>query len=566
MTHFRNVGVIPLGFVIAAMMMRSAADVRAQEQSIRQRTDQLVQPYLENDIIVGVTIGVLRDGKQEVFGYGRMSRDDRRVPDGNTIYELGSATKVMTGILLADAVVQDRVKLNQPAGELLPAGVKIPAHADRAITLQDLSTHVSGLPRIPDNMKFGDPGNPYSDYLEKDLYSFLNNYELAQAPGTKSEYSNLGQGLLGHLLSLQAKSTYEDLLRNRITVPLKMSSTTITLDKESQTRLAPGHTADGKPTANWDMQVLAGAGGVRTTASDLLMFAAANLAPPKDKLGEAIEMAWTVHQKPLKTGDAPLGLGWQLALDGTRWHNGQTGGYHSMILVNRQFKTSVVLLTNTSTTEVDQLATDILRMISGATVVPRKFEKPINVPTEALQKFVGRYELAPGAMFTVEVKDDKLMIGLTGQSSYQVFPRSETEWFYKVVDATITFNVDKNGKCDSLVLFQNGIKQTAKRKQGPAEVAMKDEKIVEVPAEALKKFVGRFQLAPSAVFTVEVKEDKLMIGLTGQPSLQVFPRSETEWFYKEVDATITFNVDKKGKCDSLVLFQNGIKQTAKRKK
>ena len=465
MPHVRNVGVIPLGIVIAAMMLRSVVDVRAQEQSMRQRTDQLVQPYLDNDIVVGMTIGVLRDGKQEIFGYGRMSRDDRRVPDGDTIYELASATKVLTGILLADAVVQDRVKLNQPAGELLPAGVKMPANVDRAITLQDLATHVSGLPRIPDNMKFGNPGNPYADYLEKDLYSFLNNYKLAQAPGTKSEYSNLGQGLLGHLLSLQAKSTYEDLVRNRIAVPLKMSSTIITLDKESQSRLAPGHTGEGKPAANWDMQVLAGAGGVRTTVNDLLLFAAANLAPPKDKLGEAIEMAWTVHQKPLKTGDMPLGLGWQLALDGTRWHSGQTGGYHSMILVNRQFKTSVVLLTNTATTEVDQLATDILKMISGVTVIPRKFEKPINVPTEALQKFVGRYELAPGALFTVEVKDDKLMIGLTGQSSYQVFPRSETEWFYKVVDATITFNVDKNGKCDSLVLFQNGIKQTAKRKK-----------------------------------------------------------------------------------------------------
>ena len=111
------------------------------------------------------------------------------------------------------------------------------------------------------------------------------------------------------------------------------------------------------------------------------------------------------------------------------------------------------------------MAIDILRMISGAKVAPRKFEKAIDVPAEALQKFVGSYELAPGVLFTVKAMDGKLMIGLTGQPSYQVFPRSETVWFYKVVDATITFNVDKNGKCDSLVLFQNGIKQTAKRKK-----------------------------------------------------------------------------------------------------
>ena len=135
-----------------------------------------------------------------------------------------------------------------------------------------------------------------------------------------------------------------------------------------------------------------------------------------------------------------------------------------------------------------------------------------------------------------------------------------------MVDATITFNVDKNGKCNSLVLFQNGIKQTAKRKKDPAEALQNSDKAIDVPAEALQKFVGSYQLAPGVLFTVKATDGKLMIGLTGQPSHQVFARSERVWFYKVVDATITFNVDKNGKCNSLVLFQNGVKQTAKRKK
>jgi serine-type D-Ala-D-Ala carboxypeptidase/endopeptidase len=456
---------IAIGLLILIDFFGRRTAVGADDETLRLRTDRLVQPYLDSDVIVGMTIGVLREGKQEVFGYGRMSRDDRRVPDGDTIYEFGSATKVLTGILLADAVVKGRVKLDQPAGDLLPSGVKMPAKGARAITLQDLSTHVSGLPRIPDNMKFGDPKNPYADYREQDLYAFLKKHKLAQAPGTKSEYSNLGAGLLGHLLSLQAKSTYEDLVRSRVAVPLKMSNTKITIDKGSQSRFAPGHLGDGQPATNWDLPVLAGAGGVRTTVNDMLLFAAANLAPPKGKLGEAIEMAWTVHQKPINKGEASLGLGWHLTPDGTRWHNGQTGGYHSMILINRKTKSSVILLTNTATGEVDQLAIDILIMISGAKVAPREFAKATDVPAKALQKFVGSYELGPGILFTVEAMDGKLMIGMTGQPSYQVFARSETVWFYKVVDATITFNVDKNGKCDSLVLFQNGVKQTAKRKK-----------------------------------------------------------------------------------------------------
>lgn len=185
---------IAIGLLIFTDLSGQRTAVRAADETLRSHTDLLVQPYLDNDIIVGMTIGLLRAGKQNVFGYGRMSRDDRRVPDGDTIYEFGSATKVLTGILLADAVVQGRAKLDQPAGDLLPAGVKMPANGDRAITLQDLSTHVSGLPTIPDNMKFGNPNNPYADYLEKDLYAFLNNHKLVRAPGTKYEYSNLGQG------------------------------------------------------------------------------------------------------------------------------------------------------------------------------------------------------------------------------------------------------------------------------------------------------------------------------------------------------------------------------------
>jgi CubicO group peptidase (beta-lactamase class C family) len=136
----------------------------ADDESLRLRTDLLVQPSLDNSIVVGMTIGILRERKQEVFGYGRMGRDDSRVSDGDTIYELGSASKVFKGILLADAVVRSQVKLDQPAHELLPNGVKMPANRNRAITLQDLSTHVSGLPKISDNLKMKDPDNPYADY------------------------------------------------------------------------------------------------------------------------------------------------------------------------------------------------------------------------------------------------------------------------------------------------------------------------------------------------------------------------------------------------------------------
>ncbi len=434
------------------------------KESLQQRIDLLVQPYLESETVVGMTIGVLHQGQQEVFGYGRLSKNESRVPDGDTVYEIGSASKVFTGVLLADAVVRGYVKLDQRAGELLPSGVKMPIHGKRAITLQDLSTHVSGLPRLPDNIKMTNLDNPYADYSVEDMYAFLNSHKLSRAPGKKSEYSNFGQGLLGHLLAHERGVSYEELLRDQITKPLDLTSTTITLTDEQQSRLAPPHSGDGQPATNWDFPKLAGAGAIRSTTNDLLKFAAANLHLPEGEIGKAIELAWKIHQRPLAKGEVAMGLGWHIAHDGsTRWHNGQTGGYHSMLLINREIETSVVLLTNTGTGEVDLLAQDIMQMVAGANVQPRTFEKSIAVSPEVMQKYEGKYKLAPGFVFTVTVKDDKLLVGLTGQAMLQVYARSETEWFYKVVEASLTFNLDDSGKCDSLELFQNGIRQQANR-------------------------------------------------------------------------------------------------------
>jgi len=438
--------------------------LRAEEPSLRMRIDQLAQPYLDSETVVGMTIGVLHNGQTETMGYGRTGTKGTPVPNGETIYEIGSLSKVFTGVLLADAVVRGQVRLDQPAGELLPPDVKMPIRREQAITLQDLSTHVSGLPRLPDNMKFKNPENPYADYTTEDLNAFLKNYQLTRAPGEKSEYSNLGTGLLGQLLASQAHSPYEQLLRERIATPLDMSSTTITLNSRQQFRLALPHLADGQPTQNWDIPTLAGAGAIRSSTNDILRFAAANLTPPPGQLGQALEMAWSIHQEPVNKEDFAMGLGWMVARDGkTRWHNGQTGGYHSILYVNREIPAAVVILTNTATGEVDRLGEDIIRMLAGAKVEPRVFEKTVIVPPDVLQKYVGKYKLAPGAVFTVSVDEGKLMVGLTGQPTFQVFARSETEWYYKVVKATLTFEPDKNGDCHSLVLFQSGVKQKATR-------------------------------------------------------------------------------------------------------
>jgi len=455
---------IRVAIAVVLAIVLSIPHRATSQETLQGRVDAQVQPYIDHEIVQGLVVGVVYEGNTHVFGYGTGS--GTHAPDGHTVYEIGSITKVFTGILLADAVVRGRVRLDQPAQELLPEGVTMPHKGDEPIRLVHLSTHTSGLPRMPDNFRPADVNNPYADYSPQLLYAFLDEYTLRRAPGEAMEYSNLGGGLLGQVLVVEAGGAYEQLLRARIAGPLGMDDTALRLSAELEERLAPGHFADGTPTSNWDFDAMAGAGGIRSTAADMVRFMQAQLQPPDGELGEAIEMAWEVHQQPINSGGFAMGLGWHLARDAsTRWHNGQTGGYHSQMLVNRLIEVGVVVLSNTATAEVDMLAEALIRMLAGADVPPREFSKPetVAVSAQVMARYPGRYELAPGVMFTVSVQDGKLMVGLTGQSAYQVFPRSDTEWFYKVVEATITFKVDENGQCTELELFQNGVRQPARR-------------------------------------------------------------------------------------------------------
>jgi D-alanyl-D-alanine-carboxypeptidase/D-alanyl-D-alanine-endopeptidase len=454
--------------VLGLVFSPSVVAAPAAESDLKQRIDSLVQPYLDANIAVGFTLGIIHDGASHSFSFGRIKADEAAAPTAETLYEIGSVSKVFTGILLADAVVQKRVKLSTLAADLLPAGATMPEPVDRPITLLDLSTHASGLPVLPDNVKPADPNNPYADYQKDDLYAFLKSHKLARAPSKKYEYSNLAVGLLGSLLADQQHTDYATLLRERITNPLGMTSTAITLTPEQKARLAPPYAAVGVPYKNWDLPTLAGAGAIRSTVGDMLLFAQSNITPPQGDLGRAIELAWDIHQIPSAKGDFAMGLGWHIAHDGsTRWHTGQTGGYHSMVLVNREMGSAVVLLANTATGEVDTLAQDVIRMLAGVSVEPRKFEKSIAVAPEVMQKFAGQYEIIPEFVLTVTVDDGKLIVGATGQPTFEVYARSETEWYYKVVDATLIFKFNSDGQCESLELLQNGARQIARRKPSP---------------------------------------------------------------------------------------------------
>jgi len=445
-------------FIVCFSTLFAPFAVNAQED-LAPKVRRLAQPYVDSNTVVGLSIGVLRGSESATVHLGKTNEKGPK-PDNGTIYEIGSISKVFTNLLLADAVVQGKFKLEQDAQDLLPKDVTMPKWKNQSITLLDLATHSSGLPRLPDNMPWGDKQDPYADYTSKLAHKFLNSHNLQRAPGEKSEYSNFGVALLGHMISDNASSGYDELLQNRVVEPLQMQSTAIKLTPAMKKRSATPYMGPGLPTVGWNFADMPGAGGIRSTTSDMMKFAKANLRGTDGELGKAMELAWKQHRN---SKESRMGLGWQIAADGSRWHNGQTGGFHSMLMLNRKAKLGVVLLSNTGTMEVDRLAHDIVEMLSGKEVKPREFKPEIQVDEKVMQQYVGRYDLAPTVAFTIAVDDGQLTVQLTGQPKIPLYAKSETEWFCKVVPAEITFELDDSGKCVSLELFQNGIRQKAKR-------------------------------------------------------------------------------------------------------
>ena len=320
----------------------------------------------------GVVVGVIQGGKRLILTYGEGR------PDG--VYEVGSITKTFTGLILAQMVEQGNVNLDTPVRELLPAGTVANRGSGKELTLLDLSSQHSGLPRMPTNFKPADPQNPYADYDAKQLYAFMKQQGVAMAPDAPFVYSNLGVGLLGQALANRAGKTYSELLQEEVTGPLGMNETAIRLSPSFQARFVQGYNARHSPAHAWDLDALAGAGGIRSTANDMLTYLEAQLHP--DKLPASVTASTNGRTLPASIAAAHVlhgeaGPGMHIALNwfhndsgGGYWHNGGTGGYSSYARFDPEKDYAFVVLCNTAPNGfADSLGTHIEQRFEGKQAV-----------------------------------------------------------------------------------------------------------------------------------------------------------------------------------------------------
>jgi CubicO group peptidase (beta-lactamase class C family) len=360
-----------------AYSISSSNDANSICPGYKAEVDKIISPLISKGKSVGISVGIICGEDNAVFGYGKVELGSNICPNGDTIYEIGSITKVFTAILLADMVENGLVNFNDPARKLLPSSVRVPAYDNTEITLVDLVSHLSALPRIPSNMfrlsdylSLANFKNPYANYTVQQLYEFLSTCILENKPGTKYNYSNLGMGFLGHVLSQNQKMSFEDMVITRICNRLGMNDTRINLSPEQQRRLAKGYFAIlsvsslclSFPATNWDMPTLSGAGALRSTVNDMIKFLTGNIGATGMSLTPAMQIAQVPRHKI--NSRMSIGMAWHIRHPHGNdrqiiWHNGGTGGYRSYMGFNKKYRVGVVILSN-STSSVDEAGINIL--------------------------------------------------------------------------------------------------------------------------------------------------------------------------------------------------------------
>ena len=368
---------------------------------------------------VGLVVGVVSPAGRRVVAYGAFDTDGRRPVDGDTLFEIGSVTKTFTALVLQDMALRGEVGLDDPVSKYMPAGTKTPSFDGHEITLRQLATHTAALPHDLPNPGMKGPEDVFAHTSEADLYRFLATYQLPRAPGSEWEYSNLGVGLLGVALSRRAGVDLETLVRQRITGPLAMTSTAMTVPASLQARLATGHDAYLRPVAPIAIgPAEAAAGQIRSSANDMLKLLAAETGNVKTPLKPAMD-AMLTQDRPGMPGGLRQALGWiVLDLPSGRIvnHSGGTFGQRAFAAFNPKTREGVIVLSNAEgATGADDIG---LYVIAGVPIRPlppaplppavRAARGEVPLGPSAAQSYLGRYRMSRSVVMVIGYADGHL--------------------------------------------------------------------------------------------------------------------------------------------------------------
>lgn len=371
--------------LLSLLLILTTQSACATSADIKQITQSQFQPLIAKEQVrekryQSILVGIVTPFETQVIPFGVLT-DTGVAPTSTTVFEIGSITKGFVGLLLAYDSLKGNVELDRPVSEKL--SLKLPAYQGTDITWRNLAQHTAGFPRVPDNLDPTDPLQPYVDYDLQKLSSFLSGFSLQMQPGTKSDYSNLGAGLVGYGLELQNKKSLEELLKEGFLDKLSMNDTRVMLSSEQIGRMTPVF-MNGDQVQPWfwkNTSVLQGAGALRSTMQDMIVLL-------KTMMGLATQdslpaMALATKPNFMKGPNSELGLFWnRLKAENIIWHNGGTYGSSSFFGYDPDRMVGIVVLSNSIT--IDKNGVDSRLDIAAINVIQKiavslKMGKPIKV-------------------------------------------------------------------------------------------------------------------------------------------------------------------------------------------
>jgi D-alanyl-D-alanine-carboxypeptidase/D-alanyl-D-alanine-endopeptidase len=406
---------------------------------------------------MGIVVGVLDEKGPRVIAHGDTGAADRHPLTGDTLFEIGSVTKVFTALLLTDMARARQLKLTDPVAKYLPKGTIVPARNGRSITLVDLATHTSGLPFMPDNL----PAlveSQQSSYSKAYLYRFIAAQTLQHDIGSEWDYSNLDYWLLQEAMTTRGRADFEQLLQKRVIVPLGLRSTAITLSPELQARVATGHDAVLRPTAPLAslpvFNLMPAAGGMLSTPNDLLKFLGVAMGYEDSKLARSMAQQLQTRRP---AGENEQALGWMIlgkGEDAIVLHDGGSFGFSSSVAWLPQQRTGVVVLMN-QTGSVGDIARHLLRPSLPLEAVTPARHTEITLEPVILDAYAGRYELQDEGVTTIARDGALLTIELPaswGLPKLKLHAESQRDFFATELPLRVTFEVDADNHVTGMLV------------------------------------------------------------------------------------------------------------------
>ncbi len=491
---------------------------------------------VERDLVRGAVVGVYDSGSVSYEGVGKTTRGSSTPPTKDTLFEIGSITKVFTALLVQTLVDGEELNWDSTLQESLPM-FDFANEEVKEITLRELAIHASGLPRMPTNMQPGDLLDPYADYSVEQLVTFLEDFD-PEALDKSQVYSNLGFGLLGTIAAFGVD--YSDLMSSNVFDPLEMTNSHTSHSPKTRQNLATGFSR-GATMPNWNFVAMAGAGCILSSAEDLMKFAIRNLESLETPIDESLR---NLREAQIASNQ---GLGWALLQtdDGkpVYWHGGATGGYVSFLAISpEESKGWVILATSTESALITDLGMSF-------------FRSPQETDAVDLSPYVGVFELAPELYITFFERDSQLFGQASGQPEFPLTHSEDRNFGFELGGISIIFGEPDNGQAQDLEWTQGG--QTIPAKRVDDSLGITHREAIELSEATLSQYPGKYELAENVFLTIIHRDGQLFAHATGQPVFPVFATEKDRFFYKVVDAEIHFERNESNSVTALVLHQNG---------